>query len=134
MLLNDFPRQPISLLGLDYALVIMRVQVNVKVVKPGMVTDGFAVRLCRQPEAHPRVKGIISLPNTTDDTPRCGDKRAIVAVAHSIAVIIYNMVSKGINYGDLGYLYFDERDKERVLNRTVHRIEALGYKVSPQVA
>ena len=44
------------------------------------------------------------------------------------------MVSKGINYGDLGYLYFDERDKERVLNRTVHRIEALGYKVSPQVA
>ncbi len=31
--------------------------------------------------------------------PRRGDKRAIVAVAHSISIIIYNMVSKGMNYG-----------------------------------
>lgn len=66
--------------------------------------------------------------------PRRGDKRAIVAVAHSISVIIYNMVSKGIKYSDLGQLYFDKRDQEHVLNRTVRRIEALGYKVSLQVA
>jgi transposase len=66
--------------------------------------------------------------------PRRGDKRAIVAVAHSISVIIYNMVSKGLGYSDLGQLYFDKRDQERVLNRTVRRIEALGYKVSLQVA
>ena len=66
--------------------------------------------------------------------PRRGDKRAIVAVAHSISVIIYNMVSKGVKYEDLGQLYFDKRDQEHVLNRTVRRIEALGYKVSLQVA
>jgi transposase len=66
--------------------------------------------------------------------PRRGDKRAIVAVAHSISIIIYNMVSKGVNYCDLGHLYFDKRDSERVLRRTMKRIEALGYKVELQVA
>ncbi|MDO8715667.1 MAG: IS110 family transposase [Dehalococcoidales bacterium] len=65
---------------------------------------------------------------------RRGDKRAIVAVAHSICVIIYNMVHKGTKYNDLGHLYFDEHDAERVLRRTVHRIETLGYKVSLELA
>jgi transposase len=66
--------------------------------------------------------------------PRRGDKRAIIAVAHSISVIIYNMIRKGEKYTDLGHLYFDKRDQEHVLNRTVRRIEALGYKVTLQVA
>ena len=65
---------------------------------------------------------------------RRGDKRAIVAVAHSICVIIYNMISRGTKYSELGNLYFDQRDTERVLRRTVHRIEALGYKVSVEAA
>jgi transposase len=66
--------------------------------------------------------------------PRRGDKRAIVAVAHSIAVIMHSMVSKGTNYQDLGKLYFDNRDREHVLQRAMKRIEALGYKLSLQVA
>jgi transposase len=65
---------------------------------------------------------------------RRGDKRAIFAVAHSIAVIIHNMLSKGTVYQDLGVLYFDERDQERTVRRSVQRIERLGYKVSLQVA
>lgn len=65
---------------------------------------------------------------------RRGDKRAIVAVAHTIIVIIYNILCKGTTYQDLGYLYFDKRDQERVLRRAVQRIEALGYKLSLQVA
>ena len=65
---------------------------------------------------------------------RRGDQRAIVAVAHSILVIIYNMLKKGTSYQDLGAQYFDERGKEHVLSRFVKRIEALGYKVDLQVA
>lgn len=65
---------------------------------------------------------------------RRGDKRAIVAVAHSIAVTIYNMISKGTFYQDLGPLFFDKRDQERTVRRAVQRIEKLGYKVSLQVA
>jgi len=65
---------------------------------------------------------------------RRGDKRAIFAVAHSIAVIIHTMLSKGTVYQDLGVLYFDEHDQERTVRRAVQRIERLGYKVSLQVA
>jgi transposase len=65
---------------------------------------------------------------------RRGDKRAIVAVAHSILIIIYSMLKNGTQYQDLGALYFDQRDKAHVLSRYVKRIEALGYKVGLQVA
>jgi transposase len=65
---------------------------------------------------------------------RRGDKRAIVAVAHSILVIIYNMLKKGTPYEDLGRNYFDQKDKTHLISRFVKRIEALGYKVDLQVA
>lgn len=65
---------------------------------------------------------------------RRGDKRAIIAVAHSIAVIIHTLLSKSMVYQDLGALYFDERDHEHLVRRSLQRIEALGYKVSLQVA
>lgn len=65
---------------------------------------------------------------------RRGDQKAIVAVAHSIMVIIYNMLSKGAKYQDLGTHYYDNRNKDYVLSRLTQRIEALGYKVSLQVA
>jgi transposase len=65
---------------------------------------------------------------------RRGDKRAILAVAHSIIVIIHNMLRSGTTYQDLGYLYFDRRDQEHTVRRAVQRLEKLGYKVSLQVA
>jgi transposase len=64
---------------------------------------------------------------------RRGDKRAIVAVAHSILLIIYSMLRNDTKYQDLGGLYFDKRDKEYVLRRAKKRIEALGYKVTLQI-
>jgi transposase len=65
-------------------------------------------------------------------TTRRGDKRAIVAVAHSISIIIYKMVMNGTKYQDLGNLFFDNHDREHVVNRAIKRIEALGYKVELQ--
>ena len=64
---------------------------------------------------------------------RRGDKRAIVAVAHSILLIIYSMLRNDTKYQDLGGLYFDKRDKDYVLRRATKRIEALGYKVTLQI-
>lgn len=65
---------------------------------------------------------------------RRGDKRATIAVAHSIAETIHSMLTKGTTYQDLGYLYFDKRDQERTVRRAVQRLENLGYKVSLQTA
>jgi transposase len=61
---------------------------------------------------------------------RRGAKRAAVAVAHSILVVVYALLTREQeSYHDLGGQYFDERDRLAVQRRLVHRLEALGYTV-----
>jgi len=61
---------------------------------------------------------------------RRGKKKAAVAVGHSILVIAYHLLSRKADYQDLGPHYFDERDREAVKRRLVHRLEDLGYEVT----
>jgi transposase len=63
---------------------------------------------------------------------RRGGKRASVAVAHSILTIVYHVLKRGTVYEDLGSNYFDERDREAVVRRSVRRIQQLGYTVDVQ--
>ncbi len=67
---------------------------------------------------------------------RRGAKRAAVAVAHSILVIVYHILTQHEPYHDLGVTYFDERDRQAVERRLVKRLQSLGYEVSlrPQTA
>lgn len=65
---------------------------------------------------------------------RRGAKRAIVAVAHTILVIIYHLLCKGTVYQELGGNYFDDHDRHATLRRAVRRIERLGYKVAVEAA
>jgi transposase len=60
---------------------------------------------------------------------RRGKKKAAVAVAHSILVIAYYLLTRGTEYEDLGANYFDERNRSRVERRLTHRLEQLGYRV-----
>lgn len=61
--------------------------------------------------------------------PRRGSKRALVAVAHSILVIVYHVLSRHVSYQELGGNYFDERERQMVEKRAVRRLEKLGYQV-----
>lgn len=61
---------------------------------------------------------------------RRGKKRAILAVAHKILVIIYHMLKKNKPYEDLGGDYFDQLDAARIQRRAVQRLEQLGYAVT----
>ncbi len=63
---------------------------------------------------------------------RRGAKRAAVAVAHSILVSVYYILTRHEPYHDLGVTYFDERDRQAVERRLVKRLQALGYEVSLQ--
>ncbi len=63
---------------------------------------------------------------------RRGAKRAAVAVAHSILVSVYYILTRHEPYRDLGLAYFDERDRQAVERRLVKRLQALGYEVSLQ--
>jgi transposase len=60
---------------------------------------------------------------------RRGKKKAIVAVAHSLAVTIYHILKEKTAYKDLGADYFDKLNPARVLNRLTKRIQNLGYQV-----
>lgn len=65
---------------------------------------------------------------------RRGRNRAIMAVAHTILVTIYNMLTDGTVYSDLGGNYFDERDRQAATRRAVRRLQSLGYTVTLEVA
>ena len=61
---------------------------------------------------------------------RRGKKRAAVAVAHSILVIVYHVLSRRQPYQDLGANYYDERKRQSTVNRLTRRLQRLGYSVS----
>lgn len=61
---------------------------------------------------------------------RRGKKRAIIAVAHSILVIIYHMLRDGTRHSDLGGQYFEERNHQAIVRYTVRRLNRLGYDVT----
>lgn len=61
---------------------------------------------------------------------RRGAKRALIAVAHHLLVIIYHLLKDGTLYQDLGPDYYDRRDRGAIVQRTVRRLELLGYQVT----
>ncbi len=61
---------------------------------------------------------------------RRGRKKALVAVGHTILVIVYYLLTRQTDYQDLGAHYFDERERRTVERRLVRRLQALGYNVS----
>lgn len=61
---------------------------------------------------------------------RRGKFKAVMAVAHTILVIIYAVLRDHTPYTDLGSDYFDRLDQERVERHHVRRLEALGYTVT----
>lgn len=65
---------------------------------------------------------------------RIGKKRAIVAVSHSLIVIIYHMLRDDRDYQDLGADFFEKLDATRQRDLAVHRLQALGYQVTLQEA
>ena len=66
---------------------------------------------------------------------RRGKKRAIVAVAHSLLVSIYYMLTRKEEYKELGSTYFQERRKENTVDYLTKKLQKLGYQVrlSPQL-
>ena len=63
---------------------------------------------------------------------RIGKQKAIVAVSHSVLVIIYHLLRDEEDYHDLGPQYFQTLDTTRQRDAAVRRLEALGYTVTVQ--
>ena len=61
---------------------------------------------------------------------RRGKKKAVVAVAHTMLVIIYHMLKHQLEYHELGADYFDRLNLTYIKNNFVKRLEGLGFKVT----
>jgi transposase len=59
-----------------------------------------------------------------------GKQRALVAVGHSILVIIYHVLSNRVSYQELGADYFDNQNIERKRKLFIRKLELLGLKVT----
>jgi transposase len=66
--------------------------------------------------------------------PRRGKKRAALAVAHSLLVVIFHMLKTGSSYKGLGGDYFDKLNQKRLVPYFLKRLTDLGYQVTLKAA
>jgi transposase len=59
-----------------------------------------------------------------------GAKRAVLAVAHSLVVVIFHMMTRGTTYSELGPAYFDGLDTTRKRRYHLQRLRELGLEVT----
>lgn len=58
-------------------------------------------------------------------------KKAILAIAHTLMVVIWNVLASDSPYADLGAGFYDRRnDPERETRRLIAKLEALGHTVT----
>ena len=60
---------------------------------------------------------------------RLGRKKALIAVAHSLVVIVYHVLARDQSYTELGGDYFDRQQVEHQRAYLIRRLEMLGLKV-----
>lgn len=57
-----------------------------------------------------------------------GNKRAYVAVAHSMLIAIYPILKDGVIFKDLGAEYYNQFNKERKINAYLKKLKTLGWE------
>jgi transposase len=61
---------------------------------------------------------------------RLGRKKALIAIAHSLLIIIYHVLDQDQSYTELGGDYFDRQHTEQQRAYFLRRLQMLGLKVS----
>lgn len=60
---------------------------------------------------------------------RRGSKRAAIAVAHSMLVIMYHLLRDQTTYQEKGETFFEEQERQGAEKRLVRQLSRLGYDV-----
>ena len=55
-------------------------------------------------------------------------------MAHTIILVVYCMLRDGTHYQDLSAAYFEQQDRQAVVQRSIRRLERLGYTVTLEAA
>ena len=61
---------------------------------------------------------------------RRGPKRALLAVGHTLLVIVYQVLRQRVAYRELGADFYDRLQPERLTRHLVRRLEQLGHQVT----
>src|SRR6185369_8160707 len=61
--------------------------------------------------------------------PSAWEKKALVAIEHSILVAVWHMLTNNVDYHDLGGDYFARLDPERAMRRIIRQANSLGFTV-----
>lgn len=61
---------------------------------------------------------------------RRGKNRATIAVAHTMLTIIYHILKDNLPYYELGSDFFEQQRKNQIVQRSVKRLESMGYSVT----
>lgn len=61
---------------------------------------------------------------------RRGKNRATIAVAHTMLTIIYQILKNNVPYYELGADFFEQQRKKEIVQKSVKRLESLGYSVT----
>ena len=61
---------------------------------------------------------------------RRGKKRAAVALAHTLLIIVYHVLAHEEEYQELGGTYFDELDRDKKEKSLVRQLQRLGFEVA----
>jgi transposase len=59
----------------------------------------------------------------------CGDRKAVIAVAHALLRTAYHVLAHDTPYQEPGPDYFDRRHAHRVTRRAIRQLEGQGYRV-----
>lgn len=96
-------------------------------IRPGNTT----LRTCLVQAAHAaaRTKDTYLAAQYKRLAPRRGNKRAVVALAHTMLEIIYYMLSRQEPYREMGGDYFDRARPEGTVKRLTARLQNLGFEV-----
>jgi transposase len=58
-----------------------------------------------------------------------GHKKAVIAVAHAMLVVVWHLLTRQTTYHDLGDEYYDSRHADRAKRRALQTLERQGYRV-----
>ena len=61
---------------------------------------------------------------------RKGAPKAVMALAHHMLTVVYQVLAEGAEYIEMGADYYDQRNKPRTVSRLLGRLARLGFHVS----
>jgi transposase len=67
---------------------------------------------------------------------RTGNLKAVVAIQDTFIVIIWNMLTNGVAYEELGPDYYDRRNSDHLKNKAIRQLQNLGLdvRITPSTA